>query len=65
MKKILTIIAAVLIISSVAFAQYCGSGSLDINAGIGLGSNLTGNGLPVGLSVEYGLFDSNILRLTI
>jgi hypothetical protein len=55
MKKILTIFAAVMIIPAVAFAQYGGPGSLDINAGIGLGSNLTGTGLPVGLSVEYGL----------
>lgn len=54
MKHVLIITAALLFIPVAASAQYGGPGTIDINAGIGLGSNLTGTGIPIGLSVDYG-----------
>ncbi|MTI86557.1 MAG: hypothetical protein FH748_01165 [Balneolaceae bacterium] len=55
MKHLLIILSAILLIPAAATAQYAGEGSLDINAGIGLASNLTGSGMPFGLSVDYGI----------
>ncbi|MDR9418134.1 DUF6646 family protein [Gracilimonas sp.] len=55
MKKILTILFAIVLLPLAVQAQYGGKGSLDINAGIGLGSNLTGTGIPIGLSADYGI----------
>lgn len=63
MKKICLILAAVLIIPAAAFAQdseevpptFRGSGALDINVGLGLGTTLTGTGIPFNASLGYGI----------
>lgn len=63
MKRLLTILAAVILIPMMVQAQetsevqptFRGSGAMDINVGLGLGSTLTGTGIPFNASLGYGI----------
>lgn len=58
MKKLIacfTLLFAIYLVQpTTTLAQYGGSGSIDINAGIGIGSTLAGDGMPFSLSADYG-----------
>ncbi|MFA5670300.1 MAG: hypothetical protein WC967_13745 [Balneolaceae bacterium] len=59
MKKI-TLLLSFIILPTIVMAQYPGKGTIDINAGIGVGHNLSGTGgLPINLAVDYG-YNENI-----
>ncbi len=63
MNKIALILAAVVLIPMALQAQeksevtptFRGSEAIDINAGIGLGTTLTGTGIPISASLGYGI----------
>lgn len=62
MKNSIFIILIFLLIPTLANSQdkvelqYPGEGTIDINAGIGIGHNLTGSGgLPINVAVDYGI----------
>ncbi len=63
MNKLCMILAAVMLIPMALQAQeknevtptFRGAGAIDINAGIGLGTTLSGTGIPISASVMYGM----------
>lgn len=57
MKKISLFVIILFGVSTLAVAQqYPGKGTIDINAGIGLGHSLSGTGgLPINIAVDYGI----------
>ncbi len=58
MKKITLLFLAMLIVPAIAMAQYPGKGTIDINAGIGLGHSFSGSGgIPINVAVDYGYND--------
>lgn len=56
MKK-LTFLAILAFVPMILTAQYRGKGTIDIQAGIGFGTTLTGGGTPISISADYGWDD--------